>query len=89
MVAATMPASSSASAVCGGSLSTHRSPGEPGDLCVLNEPPHTALAELDAGRLRSHREVDELTADDGGGHHAGVSAARRLLHWLSKNRCDT
>lgn len=33
MVAATMPASSSASAVCGGSLSTHRSPGSPG--CTL------------------------------------------------------
>ncbi|QBI70373.1 amidohydrolase family protein [Mycobacterium avium subsp. hominissuis] len=26
-------------------------PGEPGDLCVLNEPPHTALAELDAGMV--------------------------------------
>jgi predicted amidohydrolase YtcJ len=25
--------------------------GEPGDLCVLNEPPATALAELDAGMV--------------------------------------
>lgn len=26
-------------------------PGEPGDLCVLSEPPATALAELDAGMV--------------------------------------
>ncbi|WP_139333491.1 amidohydrolase family protein, partial [Mycobacterium sp. SP-6446] len=26
-------------------------PGQPGDLCVLNEPPATALAELDAGMV--------------------------------------
>ncbi len=26
-------------------------PGQPGDLCVLNEPPVTALAELDAGMV--------------------------------------
>jgi predicted amidohydrolase YtcJ len=26
-------------------------PGQPGDLCVLNEPPETALAELDAGMV--------------------------------------
>ena len=26
-------------------------PGQPGDLCVLTEPPATALAELDAGMV--------------------------------------
>jgi predicted amidohydrolase YtcJ len=26
-------------------------PGQPGDLCVLTEPPETALAELDAGMV--------------------------------------
>jgi predicted amidohydrolase YtcJ len=25
--------------------------GQPGDLCVLNEPPETVLAELDAGMV--------------------------------------
>ena len=26
-------------------------PGQPGDLCVLTEPPETVLAELDAGMV--------------------------------------
>ena len=34
--------------------------GETGDLCVLNEPPATALAELDAGMVAATVIAGEL-----------------------------
>ena len=66
-------------------------PGQPGDLCVLTQPPAVVLAELDAGMVAAQSSAVRSPTRPGSAdaHPTVCSAERNTSHWVAKNRRDT